>query len=363
MNNSNSDHLIIEINPIGPENSFKKWVIQQSLFLNLNLNIMNNLIEKSPPLFNQTKEEYFSEIMDQYTSYIEKTKQDEIVLKEMEQLSKIDTIKKQFSKEKNPIKNNLTKKKTYELINKVDKHYIIPDCPICLENKSSDLLIEASCSHKFCKSCLFEYFKTNIMSSNLHMKCPSQNCPQKFSINEVETISNLCSKDADILLKNYHKFLKYEEINKDPFMRWCTNPDCDTYIKGSPDNPKIICPKCNTMMCFNCLSKWHEGATCDSALELEYKKYTQNVQVKYCPKCKSKIEKNGGCNHMTCIRCKFEFCWICGCKYEGSSHFAWYNLCGCPGMGFAPAGNEVGYSRFYRCCDKILYAIGNLYIN
>ena len=28
-----------------------------------------------------------------------------------------------------------------------------------------------------------------------------------------------------------------------------------------------------------------------------------------CPKCDVPIFKNGGCAHMTCKSCKFEFCW------------------------------------------------------
>lgn len=32
---------------------------------------------------------------------------------------------------------------------------------------------------------------------------------------------------------------------------------------------------------------------------------------KPCPKCSSPIEKTEGCNHMTCKKCKHDFCWVC----------------------------------------------------
>ncbi|VDN87595.1 unnamed protein product, partial [Brugia pahangi] len=33
---------------------------------------------------------------------------------------------------------------------------------------------------------------------------------------------------------------------------------------------------------------------------------------KACPSCHAKIEKNSGCNKMTCIKCGRSFCWLCG---------------------------------------------------
>lgn len=38
--------------------------------------------------------------------------------------------------------------------------------------------------------------------------------------------------------------------------------------------------------------------------------------TKECPKCRVPIEKNQGCNHMTCRYCSFEFCWLCMRPYK-----------------------------------------------
>mmetsp|Transcript_12605 Transcript_12605/g.29433 ORF Transcript_12605/g.29433 Transcript_12605/m.29433 type:complete len:158 (-) Transcript_12605:428-901(-) len=52
--------------------------------------------------------------------------------------------------------------------------------------------------------------------------------------------------------------------------------------------------------------------------------------AKKCPGCKTPIEKNEGCNHMSCT-CGTDFCWLCGKRTDDyEAHFAIWNVLGCP---------------------------------
>ena len=78
--------------------------------------------------------------------------------------------------------------------------------------------------------------------------------------------------------------------------------------------------------CFNCSREYHYPLSCKQLdawnekgkSESETARWVQ-VNTKKCPKCLWPIEKNGGCNHMTCRRkeCGHDFCWLCLGPYRG----------------------------------------------
>ena len=39
-----------------------------------------------------------------------------------------------------------------------------------------------------------------------------------------------------------------------------------------------------------------------------------------CPNCGVMVQKSGGCTHMVCGKCRFEFCWICMGHFVGYRH-------------------------------------------
>jgi len=55
-----------------------------------------------------------------------------------------------------------------------------------------------------------------------------------------------------------------------------------------------------------------------------------NGNISNCPKCKVRLEKIAGCNHMTCRQCGYSWCWLCGKKYT-DFHYSPINVFGCPG--------------------------------
>lgn len=121
------------------------------------------------------------------------------------------------------------------------------------------------------------------------------------------------------------------------FIKWCPFPNCESAVECHiAENqlqeivPTVSCKEPHTF-CFGCSHTDHQPATC-SIVKLWLKKCADDSETanwlaantKECVKCKSTIEKNGGCNHMTCKKCKIEFCWVClGPWSEHGSQ--WYN--------------------------------------
>ena len=207
------------------------------------------------------------------------------------------------------------------------------ECEVCYEElyKEDRDFNRIPCGHLFCTNCWFNYLKTSISEAKVDkIKCMDHGCNQiiseEFILNHI--------KDNNNLVEKYKKFKKRAEIIKDKDKKLCPKPDCDSYLKKSNKSKYVKCENGHEY-CFDCLNPPHGNKPCDQKLEKQFMKWKKGKRVKRCPRCQIYTEKNEGCNHMTCVNCKYQWCWLC----EGQYSYDHYRQGQCRGQQFTRADN------------------------
>lgn len=215
-------------------------------------------------------------------------------------------------------------------------------CELCADELAEGDIENNSllCQHMFCSECYFEYFKNKIGNNKVgKITCMKYKCPVELDPEFIE--EHLSSDDA--LLQKYKKYKLKSDLYKDPNVKFCPIRDCDSYAKKENDNKYVTC-QVGHKFCFQCLKPWHGSKKCSEEIDSDFKKWKKNKMVKRCPNCKMWTEKNLGCNHMTCVECKYQWCWICQGKYT-YHHFEVGG--GCAGLQFSDIMDN--------CCCLYLY--------
>lgn len=138
--------------------------------------------------------------------------------------------------------------------------------------------------------------------------CMAHQC---YAICDEEKIKNLLSVDDPDLAEKFDRFLLESYIEDNKRVKWCPSvPHCGNAIRVEDDDDRyceVQCA-CGLQFCFNCLSEPHSPCSCPMwALWIKKcrdESETVNwisVHTKFCPKCHKPVEKNGGCNLVTCV--------------------------------------------------------------
>jgi ariadne-1 len=156
------------------------------------------------------------------------------------------------------------------------------------------------------------------------MTCPQHLCNQAVSSSVVKT---LCSPEV---FATYSKFLTRNFIETASNMRWCPSPGCPKVAlltEHAESTITITCSGCFNEFCFRCGQENHTPLTCQLLEQWQEKCASESENslwivsnTKKCPKCKNRIEKNGGCMHMSCKMCRHGFCWHCLQPWEARGH-------------------------------------------
>ncbi|KAI1115375.1 hypothetical protein F5Y14DRAFT_411087 [Nemania sp. NC0429] len=190
-------------------------------------------------------------------------------------------------------------------------------CDICGDKYPRGEMFNNRCSHWHCKECLRSNALVALKSS--HPFAPAK-CCRVFPKESLYKFGAL----SDAELGQYT--LKMEELTNPRSAMYCCGEDCGAFIPLGKRTRRVgECVQCGRKTCRTCRAKSHFGP-CDKAKLKATKETDESVHHlaeqkgwKRCPNCYNFIQRDGGCNHMTC-HCGQEFCYRCGQVLSSDYH-------------------------------------------
>jgi ariadne-1 len=165
--------------------------------------------------------------------------------------------------------------------------------------------------------------------------CPQTDCKEALTEEEVAALApDLLPKFVEYQLRSF--------VEMNGLTRWCPGPGCTKVAMASSSTfassgfaACVAECKCGTLFCLRCGEEPHAPCSCAELGRWQDKCRNESetanwilANTKCCPKCNTRIEKNQGCNHMSCQQCKWEFCWICmGSWAEHGANTGGYYKC------------------------------------
>jgi len=231
-------------------------------------------------------------------------------------------------------------------------------CPICYDDVKAKDTFSLACKHAVCNECWGRYLedkvktgKACVMALCMYHKCRCR-VPK-------EVFHKFLSAES---VEKYDKYAADDFVEANKKLIWCPAAGCGRAL-GVPqegDPPDMHC-LCGYSFCRLCSKDAHGPLPCKfvdawesmvmdsdqlSAAEKAAKKREKELKqrmrkeaeqnekwllkrAKPCPKCLKWIEKNQGCNHMTCKPqaggCGHQFCWLCLGNWAGHRSCATVN--------------------------------------
>lgn len=179
--------------------------------------------------------------------------------------------------------------------------------PVTMEEVSLDDCDACACGHWAPKLAWAEYLQAEVcsLSGGILTRCMfySDGCKEKVRGRMFKQYLS-----ADTYAKWEQKLLeRYVAMQLELY--WCPHAGCTEAVRYSGVAPRDVPCAHGHLYCSGCHEAAHAPAKCTEASAWTKRESDegQNVQwlqanTKRCPKCHKNIEKNQGCNHMTCQR-------------------------------------------------------------
>jgi len=187
-------------------------------------------------------------------------------------------------------------------------------CKICYDEVVSQTRMTGKCSSECvtCAGCVSRYLDTILkggapLGGYTKIRCINTKCKGTFSVSSMEFF---------LTPDRFQYWKRLCEAERQPNFKWCSANKCDFGQIVHKKAVSFTCDACGALTCVKHGVPFHNGLTCAQydklhAHDQKALSLWKTSHTKKCPKCNTDIEKNGGCLHMTCTRCRYEFCWEC----------------------------------------------------
>ncbi|KAK7956663.1 uncharacterized protein PG986_005885 [Apiospora aurea] len=191
---------------------------------------------------------------------------------------------------------------------------------------TKEILSVCDHDHDICRECLSTFISTQIQSRGHgvvdNIICATPDCHHRYTHEEIR-----CLATPDVF-DTYDRYATINSVRDLPNFRGCLRDGCDGGgLYDGPDaaaeaSPELLLPSKdpNNIMCIEA-SRCAEAAAQREHGDPHYGRtrdwLAQNTKA--CPGqgCGVQVAKGEGCFHMTCSRCRFEFCWECLADWSG----------------------------------------------
>ena len=173
----------------------------------------------------------------------------------------------------------------------------VPACPICLDGLEQPAML--GCGHVFCTRCIATYTRTQLLASRL-VSCPC--CKRPVSHDELaETlIAPACGNPSDpspLELSSIWQSLEEEAAARRERSARATAVGRVARRDGLRRELGLVPPATSA-----------DGTPWTPQEQRAFERTAARLRLRRCPACQTPIQKQGGCDHMTC-RCGNHFSW------------------------------------------------------
>ncbi|KAG1858039.1 hypothetical protein DFJ58DRAFT_637499, partial [Suillus subalutaceus] len=189
-------------------------------------------------------------------------------------------------------------------------------CLICMEEQPADNSVDLECDHSICRTCIRGHISSKIEEHRFPVLCPV--CMTAENNRQPAAISGLLVQQIGVDERQY-AIWEEMELSQLSVLLHCRKCQRSVPVdrQEHDESRMLICPlpDCDHIWCKACQQSFIiDGPphSCDGTSELDDLMKQQGW--KYCPNCKTPVQRDGGCSHMTCISpaCNTHFCYTCG---------------------------------------------------